>query len=337
VPKKDFYGVLGVSRNATPEEIKKAYRKLAMQYHPDKNPNDKSAEEKFREVSEAYETLQNPKSRQTYDHFGHAGTQAGGGGGQGFYTGPNFEDFDFESYRSTGAGGNSYSTESAYDLFNDLFGDVFSARAGGGPGARRPMRMRGSDLRYNLSVTFEEAARGTEKQIRFVRERNGRDDAAALLVSVPAGVNNGQRLKLKGEGDGGTNGGEPGDLYVIVTLQDHGLFRRQGNDVLMDFPISFVDAIAGSETDVPTLTGRATVKVPPNTHPGQVFRLRGKGFPELNASRTGDMLLRVVIDIPANLTKEQIESVRRLMGSAESTPLVKEFRDKVKKIFDSRK
>jgi molecular chaperone DnaJ len=333
MPKKDFYGVLGVSRNATPEEIKKAYRKLAMQFHPDKNPNDKTAEEKFREVSEAYEILQNPKTRQSYDNFGHVGTQAPSG--QGFYTGPNFEDFDFESFRGGAAGNTSYTTESAYDLFNDLFGDVFAARTAGG--ARRTMRVRGSDLRYNLSVTYEEAGRGAEKQIRFVRDRAGREDAAALLVSVPPGVNNGQRLKLKGEGDGGTNGGESGDLYVIVTLQEHSLFRRQGNDVLMDFPLSFVEALTGTELDVPTLTGRATVKVPPNTHPGQVFRLRGKGFPELNTSRSGDMLLRVVVDIPTNLTKEQIDSIRKVMGSAETTPLVKEFRDKVRKVFDSRK
>ncbi len=327
MPKPDFYSVLGVSRNATPEEIKKAYRKLAMQYHPDKNPGNKAAEDKFKEVSEAYEVLHNPKNREVYDNFGHAGGQGPGQPGQhGFYTGPNFEDFDFEPFRQT------YTTQSAYDLFNDIFGDVFTHRA-----RRGPVRTRGADLRYNLTISYEDAARGAEKQIRFMRDRNGREDTATLIVSVPPGVNNGQRLKLKGEGDSGRGGGENGDLYVIVSLHEHPLFKRQGNNVLMDLPLSFVDAIGGTEVEVPTLTGRATVKVPPSTHPGQVFRLRGKGFKELNSTRVGDMLLRVVVDIPASLTAEQMESLRRIMGGGESTPLVREFKDKVKKVFESRK
>ena len=324
MPKADFYSVLGVSRNATPDEIKKAYRKLAMQYHPDKNPDNKAAEDKFKEVSEAYEVLHNPTRRQMYDNFGH--TAEAQPRTQGYYTGPNFEDFDFEPYRRT------YTTQSAYDLFNDIFGDAFTQRA-----RRAPPKTRGADLRYNLSVSFEDAAQGTEKQIRFMRNRFGREDSATLLVSVPPGVNSGQRLKLKGEGDSGAGGGENGDLYVIVTLQDHPLFKRHGNDVLMDLPLSFVDAIAGTEVQVPTLTGRATVKVPSNTHPGQVFRLRGKGFKELNGPHVGDMLLRVVVDIPASLTAEQIESIRRLMGGGESAPLVKEFKEKINKVFESRK
>jgi DnaJ-class molecular chaperone len=331
MPKADFYNTLGVARNATAEEIKKAYRKLALQFHPDKNPGDKSAEEKFREVSEAYEVLQDPKQRHAYDNFGHVGAapqRPGGGAGQGYYTGPNHEDFDFESFRN----GQNYSTESAYDLFNDIFGDVFTQRT-----RRGPPRTRGADLRYNLAVTFEEAARGAEKQVRFMRDRSGREDSANLSVNVPAGVNSGQRLKLKGEGDSGTNGGENGDLYVIVNLLDHPLFRRQGNDVVVDLPLSFVDAISGTEVEVPTLTGRASVRVPPSTHPGQVFRLRGKGFPELNGSKSGDMLLRAVIDIPANLSAEQIEALRKAMGTADSAPLVKEFREKVKKVFEGRR
>ncbi len=324
MPKADFYSVLGVPRAATQDEIKKAYRKLALQYHPDKNPGNKAAEDKFKEVSEAYEVLHNPKSRQVYDNFGHAGGPQPTA--QSYYTGPNFEDFDFEPYRRT------YTTQSAYDLFNDIFGDVFTQRA-----RRGPPKTRGADLRYNLSISFEEAAQGAEKQIRFMRDRSGREDTATLLVNVPPGVNNGQRLKLKGEGDSGSGGGENGDLYVIVTLHEHPLFKRQGNDVLMDLPISFVDALAGTEVEVPTLTGRATLKVPPNTHPGQVFRLRGKGFKELNATRVGDMLLRVVVDIPASLTAEQIASIRQVMGGGESTPLVKEFKEKIKRVFDGRK
>jgi molecular chaperone DnaJ len=326
VPKNDFYSTLGVNRNSTPEEIKKAYRKLAMQFHPDKNPGDKAAEDKFKEVSEAYETLSDVEKRKAYDQFGHSGAA---NPNQGFYTGPNYEDFDFETFR----GQRNYTTESAYDLFNDLFGDVW------GPGrtGRGPIKARGSDLRYNLAVSFEEAARGCEKQIRFVRDRNGKEDSANLLVSVPAGVGSGQRLKLKNEGDSGSHGGPTGDLYVIVTLIDHPLFRRQGNDVLMDLPISFVDAITGTELEVPTLTGRASVRVPENTHPGQVFRLRGKGFSELNSNRVGDMLLRVVIDVPRDLKKDQIEAVRKLAPLGDSAPLVQDFKDKVKKLFEGRK
>jgi len=323
--KADFYSILGVARTSTPEEVKKAYRKLAMLYHPDKNPGDKKAEDKFKEVSEAYEVLSDKKARQAYDQFGHAGSAPQN---QGYYTGPNFEDFDFESYRNA----RPYTTESAYDLFNDLFGEVFGAKNRQGP-----LRARGADLRYNLAVSFEEAARGCEKQIRFIRDRSGKEDSANLIVSVPPGVNNGQRLKLKNEGDSGLNGGEPGDLYVIVTLMEHPLFRRQGRDVMMDLPISFVDAMIGTELEVPTLTGRASVKVPANTHPGQVFRLRGKGFPEVNTARSGDMLLRVVIDIPTNLTKDQIESVRRLAPLGDSAPLVHDFKEKVRKLFEDRK
>lgn len=325
--KADFYNILGVSKTATPDEIKKAYRKLAMLYHPDKNPGNKAAEDKFKEASEAYETLSDPKARQAYDQFGHVGKASAQ---QGYYTGPNFEDFDFESFQNK----RPYTTESAYDLFNDLFGDIWGSA---GAAKRGPIKSRGADLRYNLSVSFEDGARGAEKQIRFIRDRGGKEDSANLLVTIPAGVSNGQRLKLKGEGDSGLHGGENGDLYVIVNLFEHPLFRRQGLDVLMDLPISFVDAITGTELEVPTLTGRASVKVPPNTHPGQVFRLRGKGFPEIGTSKIGDMLLRVVVDVPIDLTSAQIAEVKKLAPLAESAPIVRAFKESVRKIFEGRK
>jgi molecular chaperone DnaJ len=325
--KRDFYSVLGVNRNATPDEIKKAYRKLAMQYHPDKNPDDNAAEDKFKEASEAYEVLSDSKSKQTYDQFGQVGQPSGAS--PSYYTGPNFEDFDFENFR----GQRTYTTESAYDLFNDLFGDIMGQQKS----RRGPAKTRGADLRYNLTVSFEEAASGCEKNIRFIRTRGGKDDSANLLVSVPPGVNSGQRLKLKGEGDSGAHGGTAGDLYVIVNLSEHLLFRRQGSDVLMDLPISFVDAIAGTELEVPTLTGRASVRVPSNTHPGQVFRLRGKGFTNVSGRGSGDMLLRVVVDVPVDLTKEQIEAVKKLSLIADSAPLVQGFKEKVKRLFEGRK
>ncbi|MCB0351660.1 MAG: DnaJ domain-containing protein, partial [Bdellovibrionales bacterium] len=306
--------------------IKKAYRRLAMLYHPDKNPNNKAAEDKFKEVSEAYEVLSDPESRKKYDQFGLYGAPTGN---QGFYTGPNFEDFDFENFR----GQRTYTTESAYDLFNDLFGDIMGQHKS----RRGPTKTRGADLRYNLTVSFEEAATGCEKNIRFIRKRNNKDDSANLLVSVPAGVNNGQRLKLKGEGDSGSHGGAAGDLYVIVNLSEHLLFKRQGSNVLMDLPISFVDAIAGTELEVPTLTGRASLKVPSNTHPGQVFRLRGKGFPNIGGGAMGDMLLRVVVDVPVDLTEEQIQAVKKLSLIGDSAPLVKEFKEKIKRLFEGRK
>jgi molecular chaperone DnaJ len=327
--KKDYYDLLEVSRTSTPEEIKKAYRKLAMKYHPDKNPGDKASEEKFKEVSEAYEVLADPKSKAQYDRFGHAGS--GAGPTNGYYSEDPFVDFNFNDFR----GGRPYTTESAYDLFNDLFGDIFGAS--GPRSARGPVKTRGADLKYNLQISFEDAARGCKRQIRFMRTRAGKQESAQLEVSIPPGVAHGQRLKLRGEGDGGTNSGENGDLYVVVSLADHPLFRRSNLDVIMDLPLSFVEAILGTEVEVPTLTGKATVTVPANTHPGQVFRLRGKGFSELNGPQTGDMLLRVVIDVPKKLTPEQIEWIKKLTPIADSAPLVQEFKSKVQKVLSSRR
>ena len=255
-----------------------------------------------------------------------AGFRGGPGGPGGFQGSPFGGGFDFSEFRH----GRPYTTESAHDLFNDLFGDMFSARRG-------PVRSRGADLKYNLQIGFEEAARGTEKQIRFLRENNGKDESAHLSVSVPAGVRPGQRLKLRGEGDFGQNGGPRGDLYVVVNISEHPLFRRSHNDVVMDLPISFVDAILGTEVEVPTLAGSATVKIPPGTHNGQTFRLRGKGFPDLGSQSSGDMLLKVVIDVPKNLTESQKDVIRELSSVADSAPLVREYKEKAKRVLDSRK
>jgi molecular chaperone DnaJ len=323
--KKDFYAVLGVSRTASPEEIKKAYRKLAMKYHPDKNPNDKKAEDQFKELSEAYEILSDDKKREMYDQFGFAGSGAGyAGAGAG---GPGFGGFQ------QGFG----SSDDFQDIFGDMFGDVFGGRAGPGGFRQGRRQQRGADLRYTLTVSFEESALGTEKTVSFMRHRNGREDTARLSVKVPAGVKPGQRLKLTGEGDGAPQGGASGDLYVIIQIQEHPMFRREEDDVLLDAPVSFTDAILGGEIEVPTLTGRVALKIHPGSHSGQVFRLKGKGFPKAGGFGAGDMRVRILIDTPSHLTGKQKELVQELAKSGSETPQVKEFKEKMAQILKGRK
>ncbi len=319
--KKDFYTVLGVSRTASADEIKKAYRKLAMKLHPDKNPGNKKAEESFKEATEAYETLSDQKKREMYDQFGFAGS-GGGFGGPG-NTGPGFGGFQ------QGFGNN----ENLHDVFGDIFGDVF----GGGGGFRQSRKSRGADLRYTLNISFEESALGTEKTISFVRQRNGHEEATRLAVKVPAGVKQGQRLKLAHEGDGGPNGGVAGDLYVIINVQDHLLFRREDDDVLIDIPINYVDAILGSEIEVPTLTGRVALKVPSGSHSGQVLRVKGKGFPKSGGFGTGDMLVRILVDTPSHISGRQKELIEELAKTSEETPQVKEFKNKLSQVLRGRK
>lgn len=328
--KKDFYSVLGVSRQATPDEIKKAYRKLAMKYHPDKNPGDKAAEEKFKEATEAYDVLSDAKKKQMYDQFGHAGFQQGGPNPfqQGFEGG-----FGGFSAGNMGAGG----PEAFQDLFSDFFGDFFSGDTQGG--ARRGFRQeaRGADLRYTLNITLEEAATGTEKRITFVRHRGGKEDTAKLSITVPAGVKAGQRLKLRGEGDGPPTGsGKPGDLYVIIGFQEHILFKRKDNDVLMELPIPFVDALLGTSIEVPTLTGKAVLNIPSGTHPGQIFRLKGKGFPDIGGYAPGDMLIKIIVDVPNKVSEEERQALEKLRKSANASPLVNDFRDKMKRLLAQR-
>lgn len=335
--KKDFYSVLGVSRSASADEIKKAYRKLAMKYHPDKNPGDKKAEEQFKEVTEAYEVLSDQKKREMYDQFGFAGAGAGAGfggaGGPGGFGGFGGGQGGFGGFGGFGQGGGS--SEDFQDIFGDMFGDVFGGRTGGFRQTRRPHR--GADLRYTLNISFEDSALGTEKTISFIRHRNNREETARLAVKVPAGVKQGQRLKLSGEGDGAPQGGPSGDLYVIINVQDHSLFKREEDDVLIDVPVSFTDAILGGEIEVPTLTGRVAVKVPPGTHTGQVMRLKGKGFPKSGGFGSGDMRVRILVDTPSNLSAKQKELVQELAKSGSETPQVKEFRDKMSQVLRGRK
>lgn len=337
---KDYYNVLGVNRQATADELKKAFRKLAMKFHPDKNPGNKAAEEKFKEVNEAYDTLSDPKKRQMYDQFGHAAFQPGGPGAGG---GPFRGGFEGGFGGFGGAGGfdprqGGQNAQDFNDMFGDFFGEFFGGETQPGAGGRRGARgeQRGSDLRYALTITLEEAATGTEKRISFVRQRAGKEDTAKLSITVPAGVKPGQRLKLRGEGDGPMGSGKPGDLYVIVGFQDHPLFKRKDNDVLMELPVSFVDALLGSQAEVPTLTGKANLTIPAGTHPGQVFRLKGKGFPDIGGYAPGDMLIKIIVDVPSSITEEDKQALERLRKSANASPLVSEYRDKIKRLMQQR-
>ncbi|MDY7116271.1 molecular chaperone DnaJ [Halomonas sp. SSL-5] len=357
--KRDYYEVLGVERGADTKEIKKAYRRLAQKFHPDRNPDDDSAAEKFREVSEAYEVLSDGEKRAAYDQFGHAGVdgQAGGFGGGGFGGG-------------AGAGGFS-------DIFGDVFGDIF----GGGGGRRHPNApARGSDLRYNLELDLEDAVAGTSVDIRVPRhvecERcdgegaepgssketcptcNGMGqvrmqqgffavqqtcptchgsgqhikvpchkchgegrvrETRTLSVKIPAGVDTGDRIRLNGEGEAGINGGPPGDLYVQVHLKSHPIFQRDGRNLQCEVPINFVDAALGGELEVPTLGGRVKLKIPPETQTGKLFRLRGKGVKPVRGGAPGDLICKVVIETPVKLKEEQKELLRQFQESLGGT------------------
>jgi len=351
--KKDFYELLGVSREATPQEMKKAYRRLAMKYHPDRNPDDKNSEAKFKEVSEAYEILSDEQKRAAYDRFGHAGVDpsAGGGGGHG----------------GAGAGGNFS------DIFGDVFGDIFGGSGGGGGRSNR-----GSDLRYTLELDLEDAVKGTTVEIRVptlvhcdpcdgsgakkgtqptpchtcggagqVRMQQGffsvqqtcpscrgqgkiikepcrdchgqgrKEKRKTLSVKIPPGVDTGDRIRLAGEGEAGAQGGAAGDLYVQVSVKDHAIFKREGKDLYTEVPISFVDAALGGELEVPALDGRVKLKIPAESQTGKLFRLRGKGVTPVRGGSAGDLLCRVVLETPVNLNKHQKELLKQFQESLE--------------------
>jgi molecular chaperone DnaJ len=374
--KRDYYEILAVSRTASPEEIKKAYRKLAIQFHPDKNPGDKASEEKFKEASEAYEVLSDSSKRQSYDQFGHAAFQGGAGGGNPFGGG--------------GFGG-------GFSDLNDIFGDIFSEVFGGQAGARGGRRAgkRGSDLRFDLQVTFEEAAFGAEKEIVIakdiacktcngsgakpgtsaetckscrgageVRFQQGfftlskpcsecqgtgqviaqkcstcrgsgkKHEDVHLEVKIPAGIDSGQKLKLKGEGDPGSKGGPAGDLYVVIHVKDHPFFRRDGYEVFCEVPVSFTQAALGSEIEVPTLDGPVKLKIPAGTQSHKKFRLRNKGVSHLNGRDRGDQFVTVLVEIPTKLTGEQKALLERFSSlSQESYPESQSFLDRMRDWF----
>lgn len=364
--KRDYYEVLEVHRNASDTEIKKAYRKLAIKYHPDKNPGDKQAEEKFKEISEAYEVLSDPQKRAQYDQFGHAGVGGGGFGGTGF---------------GFGAG----------TPFGDIFGDLF-----GGGRQQRSRGRRGDDLLYNLEISFEEAAFGVESRIEVpynkrcsscggsgakpgtepkvcptcrgagqVRFQQGyfsvsrtcshcggegrvidspcgncrgtgmEKDTKTISVKIPAGVETGNRLKLSGEGGQGIKGGANGDLYVAITVRPHPVFTRDNNDVICEIPISFVQAALGTEIQVPTLDGKVNLRIPEGTQSGRVFRLRDKGIPVLQGYGRGDQLVVIKVETPVNLNKKQRELLEEFarIGGEEIYPMKKSFFEKVVDLF----
>jgi len=353
--KRDYYEVLGVEKDASEADIKKAYRRMAMKFHPDRNPGDEEAEARFKEVKEAYEALSDPQKRAAYDQFGHAGAEAGfGGGGPGGGFG--------------GGGADAFS-----DIFGDVFGDIF-----GGAGRRggRSRVFRGADLRYRLKVDLEQAVQGDNIQITVpgTRECDSCDGSGAepgsqpegcdtcggmgqvrmqqgffsvqqtcpscggdgkiikdpckachgrgrvreekkLSVRIPEGVDTGDRIRLAGEGEAGENGGPPGDLYVEVHVRPHPIFQREGNDLLCEVPISFGTAVLGGEVEVPTLDGRVNLKIPPETQSNKLFRLRGKGVKPVRGGPRGDLLCRVTVETPVKLNKRQKELLEAFEAS----------------------
>ncbi|MFG3451135.1 MULTISPECIES: molecular chaperone DnaJ [Pseudomonadaceae] len=370
--KRDYYEVLGVERGASEAELKKAYRRLAMKHHPDRNPGDKAAEDAFKEANEAYEVLSDAGKRQAYDQYGHAGVdpQMGAGAG-GAYGGANF---------------------------SDIFGDVFSDFFAGGRGSSRGGAQRGSDLRYTLELDLEEAVRGTTVTIRVptlaecktcdgsgakkgtspvtcttcggigqVRMQQGFfsvqqtcprchgsgkmisdpcgschgqgrvEEQKTLSVKVPPGVDSGDRIRLTGEGEAGAQGGPAGDLYVVVNVREHPIFQRDGKHLYCEVPISFADAALGGELEVPTLDGRVKLKIPEGTQTGKQFRLRGKGVAPVRGGAAGDLLCRVAVETPVNLGKRQRELLdefrKTLQSDSSHSPKASGWFEGMKRFF----
>jgi molecular chaperone DnaJ len=363
--KRDYYEVLGVEHNTNPDAdaLKKAFRKLAMQYHPDRNPDDPTAESKFKEVSEAYEVLSDPDKKARYDRFGHAGMEG------------------FSSQGFSGANIN--------DIFGEIFGDIF------GGGGRRRQRNRGADLRYNLELSFEEAAFGSDVTVRIPRPKrcdvcegtgsktrqqrtcptcgghgevrftqgffavarpcsqcegtgqvvsdpcknckgSGKlESQSELSVKIPGGVDTGTRVRLAGEGEPGEQGGPPGDLYVVVHVKEHAIFHREEYEVFCEVPISFVQATLGAQIEVPTLDGMMKLKIPEGTQSHKVFRIKGKGIQHLQGSQRGDQHVRVLVETPQGLNSKQRELLEQFAAASgdDVNPQSKSFFAKVKSLF----
>lgn len=373
--KRDYYEVLGLDRNGSAEDIKKAYRKLALKYHPDKNPGDKTAEEKFKEIGEAYEALSDPQKRAAYDQYGHAAFDSRmRGGGRGFHD-------PFDLFREVFGGGGGGS------IFDDLFGG----------GQRDPTGpQRGSDLRYDMEISFEEAVLGCEKEVSLTKMETcetcrgtgaesgsttkicsscggrgqvitsrgifsiaqtcprcegvgrviekpcrachgggRRERTSKIRIKIPAGVDTGARLRSSGNGEAGIRGGPTGDLYVVLHVKAHEIFQRDGDDIICEVPIRFVDAALGGEIEVPTLTGRAQVKIPAGTQSGTIFRLKGKGVKNLQGYGYGDLHVRVIVEVPTHLNGAQKAKLQEFADLCDPNvnPISKGFFDKAKDFF----
>ncbi|MBI4041481.1 MAG: molecular chaperone DnaJ [Deltaproteobacteria bacterium] len=376
--KRDYYDILGVDRSASADDIKKAYRKLALKYHPDRNAGDKQAEEHFKEISEAYEALSDAQKRQAYDQFGHAGMGQGsfqeGGFGPGGAAGFGFE-----------------------DLFGNIFEDFFGGR--GQRRGRRPQTFRGvagDDLKLRVKVSFKDAALGKTIQLNVPKEMSCEQchgsgakagtqpitcpecegagevryqqgffsiartcpkcqgqgkvigspcqtchgsghvrQTKKLEINIPAGIDHGQSLRVTGEGHAGYQGGSPGDLYVLVQVEDHPFFQREGEQVMCEIPITFVQAALGTEIEVPTLYERVNMSIPAGTQSGKIFRLRGKGFPRLHGYGNGDQLVKVIVEVPMHLNASQkklLEEYAKITGD-KVNPMRQGFLDQMKKLF----
>jgi molecular chaperone DnaJ len=371
VSKRDYYEVLGVSRDVSQEQIKKQYRQLALKFHPDRNPGNKEAEEQFKEATEAYQVLSNEENRMKYDRFGHAA----------------FSNNGFDGFTDFGA--------FAEEIFGDLFGAFFGSAGGGGRSGKR--KRSGRDLRYNLTITLEEAATGVEKKIKIRKPvpctackstgcRDGQPPVRCkqcggtgqvklqqgffsisrpcstcrgqgsvitdpcpscggsgssqkdkeLSVQIPAGIDTGQQLKLRGEGEELPNGGLAGDLYVEISVEEHKVFKRQDTEIICEVPITYAQAVLGSEVEVPTLHGPVPLKIPSGTESGKLFRLRGKGIVDLRTGRLGDHHVRVYIYVPQNVSARERQLLEEL-ATVEGKPNANEsrsFLDKVKEFFE---
>ena len=383
--KRDYYDVLGVSKDASASELKKAYRKLAIKFHPDKNPDDQEAEEKFKELGEAYEVLCDEDKRAAYDRYGHAAFEAGGGGG-GF------------------GGGGFGGFHDASDIFSQVFGGAFGGGGfedlfGGGRRRRdRSGRQPGSDLRYDLEISLEDAATGVQKELEIekleacstcnssgsksgdgrkscatcggqgvVTRQHGifvqqsecpachgagqtisdpcpdcggegrKNEKTRIKINIPAGVDDGTRLRSSGNGDAGLRGGQPGDLYVFLHIKRHDIFEREENDLFCEVPLPFVTAALGGELEVPTLDGKSSIKIPAGTQSGTTFRLRNRGIKDLRSGGKGDLHVEVQVEVPTKLNSEQKDKLKDFSESigAKNNPMQESFVEKAKRFFGS--